>query len=92
MDIAIVSTSVQDSSGGDILHEIRKLNAKMPIIMISEQKSKRVESSSIKAGAKIFLLKPLDYVFVLQTIENLLEARFATAIPKKTKKYSKSKR
>jgi len=92
MDIAIVSTSVQDSSGGDILHEIRKLNAKMPIIMISDQKSKRIESSSIKAGAKIFLLKPLDYVFVLQTIENLLEARFATVIPKKTKKYSKSKR
>ena len=54
MDIAIVSTSVQDSSGGDILHEIRKLNANMPIIMISEQKSKRIESSSIKAGAKIF--------------------------------------
>ncbi len=92
MDIAIVSTSVQDSSGGDILHEIRKLNAKMPIIMISEQKSKRIESSSIKAGAKIFLLKPLDYVLVLQTIENLLEARFTTARPKKTKKYSKSKR
>ncbi|MCR4318855.1 MAG: response regulator [Candidatus Brocadiaceae bacterium] len=83
MDIAIVSTSVQDSSGGDILHEIRKLNAKMPIIMISGQKSKRIESSSIKAGAKIFLLKPLDYVLVLQTIENLLEARFATAIQKK---------
>ncbi|HHT9115347.1 MAG: response regulator [Planctomycetes bacterium] len=92
MDIAIVSTSVQDSSGGDILHEIRKLNAKMPIVMISEQKSKRVETSSIKAGAKIFLLKPLDYVFVLQTIDNLLEARFATAIPKKTKEFSKSKK
>lgn len=92
MDIAIVSTSVQDSSGGDILREIRKLNENMPIIMISDQKSKRIESSSIKAGAKIFLLKPLDYVFVLRTIENLLEARLATAIPKKTKKYSKSKR
>lgn len=92
MDIAIVSTSVQDSSGGDILHEIRKLNAKMPIVMISEQKSKRVETSSIKAGAKIFLLKPLDYVFVLQTIDNLLEARFVTAIPKKTKEFSKSKK
>mgnify|MGYP001620040740 FL=1 len=92
MDIAIVSTSVQESSGGDILHEIRKLNANMPIIMISDQKSKRIESSSIKAGAKKFFLKPLDYVFVLQTIENLLEVRFATAIPKKIKKYSKAKK
>ena len=92
MDIAILSTSVQDSSGGDILHEVRKLNANMPIIMISDQKSKRMESSSIKAGAKIFILKPLDHVFVLRTIENLLEARFTAAIPKKKKKYSKSKR
>lgn len=92
MDIAIVSTSVQESSGPDILHEVRKLNANMPIIMISDQKSKRIESSSIKAGAKIFILKPLDHVFVLRTIENLLEARFTAAIPKKTKKYSKSKR
>lgn len=92
MDIAIVSTSVQESPGGDILHEIRKLNAKMPIVMISEQKSKRVESSSIKAGAKIFILKPLDHLFVLRTIEDLLEARFTAAIPKKTKKYSKTKR
>ena len=92
MDIAIVSTSVQDSSGGDILHEVRRVSASMPVIMISDHKSKRVEASSIKAGAKIFLLKPLDYVFVLQTIENLLEARFAIAIPKKIKKYSKSKK
>ncbi|HHT9147319.1 MAG TPA: hypothetical protein ACFYD4_16825, partial [Candidatus Wunengus sp. YC61] len=75
-----------------ILHEVRKLNANMPIIMISDQKSKRIESSSIKAGAKIFILKPLDHMFVLRTIENLLEARFTAAIPKKTKKYSKSKR
>ena len=92
MDIAIVSTKVQEASGVDILHEIKKLSANMPVIMISDQKSKRVESSSIKAGANIFLLKPLDNMFILQTIENLLEARFATAVPKKTKSYPKSKK
>ena len=92
MDIAIVSASVQEeSSGGDILHEVRKLNATMPIIMISEQKSKRIESSSIKAGAKIFLLKPLDYV-CLQTIENLLESDSPLLYKKKKRKTSKSKK
>ena len=35
MDIAIVSTSVQDSSGGDILHEVRRLNANIPFIIIN---------------------------------------------------------
>lgn len=92
MDIAIVSTTVQEASGVDILHDIKKLHANMPVIMISEQKSKRVESSSVKAGANVFLLKPLDHPFVLQTIEHLLEARLAAAAPKKTRTYSKSKK
>lgn len=91
MDIAILSTSVQASSDSDVLYEIRKLHANMPIIIISDQKSKRVESSSLKAGAKIFLLKPLDYLFVLQTVGNLLDARFATIAPKKTKAHKKKR-
>lgn len=91
MDIAILSTSVQASSETDVLYEIRKLHANMPVIIISDQKSKRVESSYLKAGAKIFILKPLDYLFVLQTVGNLLNARFVTIAPKKTKTHKKKR-
>lgn len=92
MDIAILSTKVQEVSGIEILSEIRKIILNIPVIVISDQKSKRIESSFMKGGANAFLVKPLEPSFVLQTVENLLEARFAVAVPKKTRSYSKSKK
>src|SRR5574341_1010196 len=68
MDLAIVNTTVQETSGLEILNEIKKLNANLPIIVISDQKSKRIESTFIKAGANIFMLKPLDNALILQMI------------------------
>ncbi len=92
MDIAIVSESVQEISGIEILYEIRKTIPNIPVIVISDQKSKRIEAAFTKAGANVFIVKPLDPTFVLQTIENLLKERFAVAITKKTRPYSKSKK
>lgn len=92
MDLAIVSTMVQEISGLEILYEIRKIIPNIPIIVIGNQKSKRIESSFTKAGANVFIIKPLESSFVLQTIENLLEARFAVSTPKKTRACSKSKK
>lgn len=92
MDIAIISAKVQEVPGTEILYEIRKLIPNIPVIVISDQKSKRVESSFLKAGANVFIVKPLDPAFILQRIENLLEARFAAAVPKKTRPHLKSKK
>ncbi|MDR4510028.1 MAG: response regulator [Candidatus Brocadiaceae bacterium] len=83
MDIAIVSTMIQDVSGLEILEEIKKQCADLPVIMISDQKSKRLEISSLKAGASVFLVKPLDNSFVLRTIEKLFEARYAAVVTNK---------
>ncbi len=92
MDVTIISITIHENSGIEILSEIRKLNENLPVIMISSQKSKRVETASLKAGANVFIVKPLDQAVVLQTIENLLKARLAVAAPKKTKAYTKSKK
>ena len=92
MDLAIVSTTVQETSGIEILHEIRKLDANLPLIIISDQKSKRVESSFTKAGANVFMVKPLDNSIILQTIVNLLEAQPSIPIPKKIKASLKRKK
>lgn len=90
MDIAIVSTLVQGVPGMEILHEIKKYYATMPIIMISCQKLKRAEASFLKAGASVFLLKPLDHTTILQTIEDILEA--PVAVQKKAKLYSRDRK
>ncbi|HHT9130066.1 MAG TPA: response regulator [Candidatus Brocadiaceae bacterium] len=92
MDLVIISTTIHENSGIEILSEIRKLSENLPVIMISSKKSKRVETNSLKAGSSVFIVKPLDLAFVLQTIENLLEARLAVAAPKKTKVHTKSKK
>lgn len=92
MDIAIVSESVQEISGIEILYEMRKTIPNIPVIVVSDQKSKRIESAFTKAGANVFMVKPLDPTFVLQTIENLLKERIAVAITKRTRSYSKSKK
>lgn len=84
MDIAIVSTMVQEISGLEIVHEIRKIIPDIPIIVIGNQKSKRIESSFTKAGANVFIIKPWEPSFVLQAIENLLEARFAVSTDRKS--------
>ncbi|MCF6148774.1 MAG: response regulator [Candidatus Kuenenia sp.] len=93
MDIVIISEMVQDIPGKEILYDIRKTNKILPIIMICEQKSKRIESSLVKAGANVVLTKPLDPITALQTIDNLLEMSYVTASakPKKSKTTSKKK-
>lgn len=94
MDLLVISTSIQENQGIEVLQEIKKLNPGILVIMICDQKSKRIESSAIKAGANVFIVKPLEEGSpLLQTVENLLKSRFnITAAPKKTKTYPKTKR
>ncbi|CAG0943350.1 Chemotaxis protein CheY [Candidatus Brocadiaceae bacterium] len=92
MDLVIISSTVQEISGVEILYEIIKIISNIPVIVISNQKSKRLESSFMKAGVNVFIIKPLEPTFVLQTIENLLKARFASVVTKKTRSYSKTKK
>lgn len=93
MDVLIISEMVQDVPGIEIMNDIRKTNKSLPIIMICEQKSKRVESSLMKAGANIVLSKPLDPIIAVQTIDNLLKMKYiAENIKPKKRKTSLKKK
>ncbi|KKO19599.1 MAG: hypothetical protein DCC43_08810 [Candidatus Brocadia sp.] len=92
MDLVLISTTVQEISGIEILYEMRRIIPNIPVIVMGNQKSKRIESSFLKAGTNIFVVKPLESAFILQTIENLLKARCAPMVTKKTRPYSKSRK
>ena len=93
MDVLIIGEMVQDIPGIEIMYDIRKTNKSLPIIMICEQKSKRVESSLMKAGANIVLSKPLDPIIAVQTIDNLLKMKYiAENIKPKKRKTSLKKK
>lgn len=93
MDVLIISEMVQDIPGIEIMYDIRKTNKFLPIIMICDQKSKRIESSLMKAGANIVLSKPLDPIIAVQTIDNLLKMKYiAENIKPKKRKTSLKKK
>ena len=93
MDVLIISEMVQDIPGIEIMYDIRKTNKFLPIIMICDQKSKRIESSLMKAGANIVLSKPLDPIIAVQTIDNLLKMKhIAENIKPKKRKTSLKKK
>ena len=92
MDIIILSIKVQEIPGTEILNDIRKIYPGLPVIMISNKKSKRIESSCIKAGVNKYILKPIDNKIILQTIDHVIEARLAAMVPKKSRTPSRSKK
>lgn len=92
MDVVILSIKVQEVPGIEILNDIRKIYPELPIIIISNQKSKRIESSYRKAGVNNYILKPIDNKIILQTIDHLIEARLAAMVPKKSRSPSRSRK
>ena len=83
MDVAIIGATVHEISGVEILQEMKKLCPDLPVIMLGNQKSKRIKSAAIKAGVYEFIEKPVENMVILQKIDQLLELLFAPPPPKK---------
>ncbi|HHT9120181.1 MAG TPA: response regulator [Candidatus Hypogeohydataceae bacterium YC41] len=70
MNLAIVGSSFQEIN---TIRKLCELDNTLPIIFLSEQKSKRYQSTLIKAGASAILELPLDKDQVIEKIEKLVE-------------------
>ncbi|HHT9110039.1 MAG TPA: response regulator [Candidatus Brocadiaceae bacterium] len=92
MDVAVIGAIVHEVSGVEILQEMKKLCPDLPVIMLGNQKSKRIKLAAIKAGVYEFIEKPVENMVILQKIDQLLELLFAPPPLKKTKVSAKSKK
>lgn len=90
MDIAIIGVTVHEVSGIEILREMKRLCPGLPVIVLGNQKTKRIKLAAIKAGAYEFIEKPVENTVILQKIEHLVKVLFAPPPPKKTKTSAKS--
>ncbi len=70
MDLVILGASIKEV---EIFKKINDLSPTMPILALSEQKSKRYQSSLIKAGASTIVELPADKEHILKRIEELTE-------------------
>ena len=86
MDLAIVGASTQAI---DTLRKLHQQFSKLPIIFLTEQKSKRYQSSLLKEGASAVLGMPLDKDQVIARVEQIVEKPVEKPPKKRPKKPSK---
>lgn len=86
MDLAIVEDNIQ---AVDTLKKLHELSPELPIVFLSEQKSKRYQSSLLKAGASAILELPLDKDLVLKKVEEIVEKPAAPPPKERVRKFPK---
>jgi two-component system alkaline phosphatase synthesis response regulator PhoP len=79
MDLVILGDSVQAI---DTLRKLQELSAQLPVVFLSEQKSKRYLAGLLKAGASAIIDLPMDKDLVIKRVEEIVE-KPAVAPPKR---------
>jgi DNA-binding NtrC family response regulator len=72
MDLAIISFKVQDTSGIEILANVRAVDPFLPAIVIPESNSKRIESMIKKADVQAYIPKPIEWDSFLHKVKKVL--------------------
>lgn len=68
-DLVLTDWNMPKKNGLEVIQEIRKLNAKIPIIMVTTEAEKSRVLEAIQAGVSDYLVKP----FTAETLREKLE-------------------
>ncbi len=72
IDLIILDWQLPDMEGTQLLKEIRKINPKLPIVIMTGMASSDTAEAVIKLGARYFLLKPFDPKFIVSLVHDVL--------------------
>lgn len=70
--IIITDINMPKMNGYELVEEIRRLEIKTPIIVVSTQDEQKEILKSMKAGADIFLIKPTEPDKFIHTVKEIL--------------------
>lgn len=73
-DLILLDMTLPEMQGLQVLHEIRALNATIPIIIITGETGELYRDESERLGVQGYLSKPPDYNALLETIRQSLES------------------
>ena len=71
--LAIVDWRLPDIEGTTLILQLKKINPRMSIIMLTGYPSKENKEQAFRNGADEFILKPVDIKFLLNKIDELLK-------------------
>src|SRR5262245_39106008 len=75
IDVVILDVVMPGIRGTDRLKEIKKIDSRMSIIMLTAYSSKDVAVAALKGRADDYVEKPLNLVRIKESIERLLKAK-----------------
>lgn len=80
-DVVVLDLNLPDRSGMDVFHEIRRIDARIPVIFITGHGTTETAIEAMKQGAFDYLLKPLDVARVRDLVERAAEISRLTRVP-----------
>ena len=80
-DVVLLDVMLPKTSGLEVFEQIRKLDAKLPVIFITASGDSETAIEAIKGGAYDYLYKPLDVAQVHECVEKALEMRRLMHVP-----------
>ena len=80
-DAVILDVRLPDMSGLDAFHEIRRIDARLPVIIITAFSTTETAIEAMKRGAYEYLLKPVDFDKLYDIVERALEISRMSRVP-----------
>lgn len=77
-DLVILDIGLPDISGLEVCDEIRKINSKVPILMLTAMGSLNDKLSGFEVGTNDYMVKPFDFMELLVRIRSLLKYCYDT--------------
>lgn len=80
-DAVILDVRLPDMSGLDAFNEIRRLDARLPVIIITAFSTTETAIEAMKRGAYEYLLKPVEFDELCNVVERALEISHMSRVP-----------
>jgi DNA-binding response OmpR family regulator len=77
-DLVILDIGLPDISGLEVCDEIRKINSKVPILMLTAMGSLNDKLSGFEVGTNDYMVKPFDFMELLVRVRSLLKYCYNT--------------
>ena len=81
LDAVILDIRLPDLSGLEVFANIRKIDPKLPVILITAFSTTETAIEAMKRGAFDYLLKPVDLHQLRETLEKAIEMRRMSRVP-----------
>jgi DNA-binding NtrC family response regulator len=80
-DVIILDVRLPDMSGLDAFEVIHKIDARIPVIIITAYSTTETAIEAIKRGAFEYLLKPVEFERLLNTVNSAIEVSHMSRVP-----------